>query len=303
MVGILCLQILFLVDYQQKNILIWLHHHLAKRDQSLFLSGFKSVYKHGLGNMVYAKKLTIMVILSTCVSTAYMLYAPSYFVQEPERFYRYPELTQSAQKASNYIRYLKTKTLNTDIDVDHRLLLENFISQVKKQKTGYDRLRALQSLEQVNILNPFVDAAFGDMGIKISLLYNDVIRVFDVLIPTMYLLHTYFDTLEENARGRTKELFRDLHNIFLVSVKDYANQLYLEGMYFYNRKGTQQGSFLQEALSRFQKAQGLLHVIKNFDQDALALYNTLDKLEPTAFKRKLIQVDAAMRGDLPLPGT
>lgn len=209
-------------------------------------------------------------------------------------FLRQPEPPQNVEEAATYQAYL-TRGFIADLDVEHRLLLEDFIKETQRKTEGYERLRSLEALSSLNLDNPFVDGAFKDISINIGRILSRTIRIFDVLIPTMNLLHNYFDILERLSEGPSLEVFRALHRTFLVSLKRYADQLYREGLWYQNRQRTVLG-YREEALRHFQIAQGLLYVMKDFDPEALELYNTLDALEPSEFREELKRMGTIARG-------
>lgn len=223
-------------------------------------------------------------------------------VHAEEYFLRQPEPPQNVEEAATYQAYL-TRGFIADLDVEHRLLLEHFIKDTQRKKSGYERLRNLEKLGSLNINNPFVDGAFSDISICIIRILKRTIRIFDVLIPTMNLLHNYFETLEKLSEGASLAVFQALHRTFLVSVKLYASQLYREGLWYWNRKRTEAG-YREIALRHFQIAQGLLFRMKDFDSEALDLYNTLDELEPSKFHAELERMGKVARGQTEelLPG-
>ena len=128
------------------------------------------------------------------------------------------------------------------------------------------------------------------MQFHLFIITNRTINVFDQLLPSVNILHNYFNILEEISLGETKKLMRRLRGIYRSLLLGTAREVYGEAEYY-----RQQGMTTQ-AHNRITIAQALLYRLKESDDEAKKLYKKLDTYQPVPFEKEIQELGIMATG-------
>lgn len=216
----------------------------------------------------------------TCIGLLLFLFSVVCIVLPIPYIIRQPQPAEHVVKGVAYEAQLTPKHFD-DIDAEHRILLTNLLDQANKKTTARQRFIALQSISTVATANPYVDRVFSNISLNLFTMLKQTVRVFDVLLPSVNLLHNYFATLQNLSTGASKKVFTRLHRFFIVTLKSLAKQYYGWALW-YKKRG-----FKKRSLHMITLAQALLYRIKDEDAESLELYKELDKYQPVSFDEEV----------------
>jgi hypothetical protein len=193
---------------------------------------------------------------------------------------RKPQPAQEVVKAASYEAVIAPQNIAA-MDTKDRLILDDLITQADKEATPRKRFIRIEEINTIGTDNEYLNHVFSSISLNIFTILKQTVRIFDVLLPAVNVLHNYFVTLQNLSTGENKKVFIRLHKFFIRNLKGLARQYYGWAIWYKNR------GFKKKELNMITLAQALLYRIKDEDAESLALYKELDTYQPVSFDKEV----------------
>lgn len=200
---------------------------------------------------------------------------------------RQPAPVDFVVNAASYLTLLKTKHLD-DIDAVERIALSNLLNDIARRKDVMEQLALLRTISSVHTGNQYVDNVLDTMSDIATTIGIKTVRVFDVLVPTINVLHNYLTALVTLSSNETQKVLQRLYNVYMSVLKGVADRYFREGLW-YLRNNVYEAEYGpgNTGLFMMSLAQALLVRLKDIDEEARVLFEKIDTYQPVSFNKEL----------------